>query len=276
MLLYQLLHDPETRSPNRYPFVVLVTEDVSQNKRDRLTYEGAIVKEIEKVKPLQHETRKAWQDVITKLRLFEMIEYDRVAFFDSDHVLTRPVDGEWIPKSDKNQTKLTIASADIFDDPAAAVQNNRNLKTKGATQPDEAPQPTTYLFASNAGSGGFNHSLPPPMGNNLNAGILVFQPSIELFNYHLSLTAPSVQSRYNGRYPEQGLWAYAHRRNGNMPWTQLDWRWNINWATYEDLEAGIASLHCKYWMLDNDTRLRDFALRIKWKMEGYWTRAEAL
>jgi len=97
MLLYQLVHDPKTRSPNKYPFVVLVTADVPQSKRDRLTLEGAIVKELEAVPPLQHETRKAWKDVITKLRLFEMVEYDLVAFFDSDHILTRPMDGEWMP-----------------------------------------------------------------------------------------------------------------------------------------------------------------------------------
>lgn len=55
-----------------------------------------------------------------------------------------------------------------------------------------------------------------------------------------------------------------------MPWTQLDWRWNINWATYRDLEAGIASLHCKYWDADLDDKLRDFAGSVRWRMEGYW------
>lgn len=95
MLLWQLKHDPATRSQNGYPFVVLVTEDVEQHKREQLIQEGAIVKEIAKLKPLQHKTRLAWQDVLTKLRLFEMVEYDRVCFLDSDHVLTRPIDGKF-------------------------------------------------------------------------------------------------------------------------------------------------------------------------------------
>lgn len=94
MLLYSLLHDPATRSNKSYPVVVLVTEDVAQHKRERLAYEGAIVKEVEKLNPLQHKTRKAWKDVLTKLRLFEMIEYDKVAFFDSDTLITRPIDGK--------------------------------------------------------------------------------------------------------------------------------------------------------------------------------------
>lgn len=170
-------------------------------------------------------------------------------------------------------------AAGIFEDKAVSPQYNKNLTTEGAIQPDEGPQPSTYVFASNAGSGGFDHKLPPGKGNNLNAGIVVFKPSRELFEYHMSLTTPVAETRYNGRYPEQGLWGYAHRRNGNMPWTQLHWKWNINWAVYEDVEAGVASIHTKYWNIGgkdgvDDPRLRDFALSIKAKMEGYWIRAD--
>lgn len=93
MLLYQLKHDSSTRSPNNYPFVVLVTEDVPPSKRERLIKEGAVVKQLEKLPPLQAQTRKAWRDVLTKLRLLEMVEYDLVCFLDSDHILIRPLDG---------------------------------------------------------------------------------------------------------------------------------------------------------------------------------------
>jgi alpha-N-acetylglucosamine transferase len=93
MLNWQLRHDPPTRSPNNYPFVVLVTSEVSQSKRARMEREGMIVKEVKKLK-LQHPTRKAWQDVLTKLRLFEMVEYDRLLFLDIDHVIARPMDGK--------------------------------------------------------------------------------------------------------------------------------------------------------------------------------------
>lgn len=64
-----------------------------------------------------------------------------------------------------------------------------------------------------------------------------------------------------------------------MPWTQLHWKWNINWANYGDVEAGVASIHTKYWNIGgvdgvDDPRLRDYALSILWKMEGYWTRGD--
>lgn len=258
MLLYQLRHDPATRSPNNYPFVVLVTDDVSPSKRERLQREGAIVKRIEKLKPLQHVTRKAWQDQITKLRLFEQIEYKKILYLDSDHFLTRPMDG-------------------IFEDEAAQVQQNKNLPAADATKSDEAPQPATYGFASNAGSGGYDHSIPPRKGNNVNGGFILLEPSLELFNYYLSLTTPETEGRYNGRYNEQGVWQYAHRRNGNMPWMQVHWKWNINWATYKDYTNGdFASLHTKYWGLDHDPQLRDLLMRIKWKMEGFWEAHDAL
>lgn len=79
-----------------------------------------------------------------------------------------------------------------------------------------------------------------------------------------------MEGRYNGRFPEQGLWMYAHRRDGNMPWAHVDWHWNINWATQKDLEAGVASLHSKFWELDDFPELWDFAMSIRWRMEGFW------
>jgi alpha-N-acetylglucosamine transferase len=134
---------------------------------------------------------------------------------------------------------------DIFHDPAVEPQKNKHKSDKNAVKADEALQPDEYVFASNARSGGYDHPLPPPMGNNLKAGILVFQPSIELFNCYVSLTTPETEKRFNGRYPEQGLGSYAHRRDGNMPWQQLDWRWNMNHACYNDIVSDIASVYSK-------------------------------
>ena len=71
MLIYQLLHDPETRTNTSIPFLVLVTEDVSQDKRDRLTKDGATVIEIGEIvfdwiKP----RRSRWKHVIDNLNVF--------------------------------------------------------------------------------------------------------------------------------------------------------------------------------------------------------------
>lgn len=198
--------------------------------------------------------RKQWQDVLTKLRLFELVQYDKVLFLDSDTLITKPMDA-------------------IFDDPAAQIQQNLGDTSEKKAPSDEGPQPKTYLFAGNAGSGGYKHVYPPPKGNNLNAGCMVFQPSMELFNYYLSIA--KLKDRFPGRTPEQSLWSYAHRRDGNMPWTQLHYDWNVNWATWNDSQNGIASLHSKFWELDHDKELQDYAMKIRWSMEGYWQGVDA-
>lgn len=78
------------------------------------------------------KTRKAWQDVLTKLRLFEQYQYDKILFLDSDTIITRRMDG-------------------IFEDPAANVQKNLGDNSGNRAPADEGPQPETYVFAGNAG-----------------------------------------------------------------------------------------------------------------------------
>lgn len=60
-----------------------------------------------------------------------------------------------------------------------------------------------------------------------------------------------------------------------MPWKQLHYDWNVNWATWNDTKRGIASLHSKFWELDHDQELRDYAMMIRWKMYGYWEGIES-
>ncbi|KAH8750442.1 nucleotide-diphospho-sugar transferase [Hyaloscypha finlandica] len=253
MMIYQLLHDPETRTNNSYPFVVLVTKDVSERKKNRLVKDGAEVIVVEKLSLEWAKVRKQWQDVLTKLRLFELVQFDKVLFLDSDTIITKRMDG-------------------IFDDPAAQSQKNLGDSSENKSPTDEGQQPSTYLFAGNAGSGGYDHVYPPPKGNNFNAGCMVFRPSKEMFEYYSRLA--KIKDRFPGRTPEQSLWSYAHRRDGNMPWKQLHHDWNVNWATWDDKEHGIASLHSKFWELDHDKKLQEFAMKIRWEMEGYWKGVE--
>lgn len=70
---------------------------------------------------------------MTKLRLFELYQYDKVVFLDSDTLITRRMDG-------------------IFDDSAAQIQQNKGDKSPEKMPADEGAQPETYLFAGNAGT----------------------------------------------------------------------------------------------------------------------------
>jgi alpha-N-acetylglucosamine transferase len=87
---------------------------------------------VKKLKLDWAKTRKAWQDVLTKLRLFELYQYDKVLFLDSDTLIMKRMDG-------------------IFGDPAARIQQNRGDHSEKLAPADEGPQPSTYVFAGNAG-----------------------------------------------------------------------------------------------------------------------------
>jgi alpha-N-acetylglucosamine transferase len=55
---------------------------------------------------------------------------------------------------------------------------------------------------------------------------------------------------------EQSLLNYALRREGAMPWVELDYRWNANFVNMKDYEGGVAALHEKLWKKGPD-RLRE-------------------
>jgi alpha-N-acetylglucosamine transferase len=87
-LTYQLLHDPKTRSKRAdIPFLVLCTKDVAISKVKRLELDGATVKVVPDV-PLPYWISTGvtrWKDQFTKLRIFEMVEYERVLFIALIH-----------------------------------------------------------------------------------------------------------------------------------------------------------------------------------------------
>lgn len=94
ILAYQLLHAPETSSRDKsIPFVVLVTENVSEEKRQRLRKDGAIVVVADYIKADWVKTETStWQDVMTKLRMWELTQFERICFLDGDTVLVEPLD----------------------------------------------------------------------------------------------------------------------------------------------------------------------------------------
>lgn len=253
ILSYQLLHAPETRSKNAsIPFIVLVTKDVPEEKRSRLRKDGA------HVVPVTYLTADwittdypAWRDVLTKLRLWELTQFERVCFLDGDTILTGPLD-------------------DVFDDPAVHLHHTGT--DNKAIKSDEAPLPRNYSFAGVPESKPI-HKYPPtdenhdyPNINYLNSGFFVYKPSLDVENYYISLM--NIPDRFNPELPEQNLFNYAHRREGNMPWTQLANTWNIHYPSIEDLNGGVRTLHEKWWAPVNEG-LRPYLESWRWRMEGF-------
>ncbi|CAK3850620.1 Hypothetical predicted protein [Lecanosticta acicola] len=250
VLAYQLLHSRSAGTNNSIPFLVLCTRDVSLRKRTILKSEGATIVLVEKLdNGWVQQGNPRWQDVMTKLRLFQLTQYSKICFIDADMLVTAPLDG-------------------VFFDEATLTQ--ATLPHQEAIKEDEAPLPRTYLFATHADYWGYDHEYPPPTSlSYLNCGFFVFTPSIPLFDYYVSLL--SLPGRFDPTFPEQNLLNYAHRQDGNMPWRPLWYGWNVNWPTEKDWRGGARSFHAKYW--DGDPS-HDPVLKAIWKeqraeMEGF-------
>ncbi|KAF2280461.1 putative glycosyl transferase family 8 family, partial [Westerdykella ornata] len=262
LLAYQLLHNPQTRSKNKgIPFVVFVGENVSEAKRERLRKDGAVIKEVKPIhadwiKPAQRE----YNEVLSKLRLWEHTEYDRICLLDSDIVLNKPIDG-------------------VFDDPAVALQTTGTNRSAEIYKEDEGELPTTYAFAA-AMETSPDHNYPPQVGNgdyirddNLNAGFMVFRPDKELFEHYMKILAQP--DRFNSALPEQSLLNYAHRWSANMPWKPIGNTWNVNFPYTRDIEAGVASVHEKFWAPAHQ-EMKPWLEAWRYRMEGFFEAMDEL
>jgi alpha-N-acetylglucosamine transferase len=255
VLTYQFLHHPSTRSQLDIPFLVLVPPHITEYKRQVLRAEGATVVPIELLVPKNNTLNPSntrWVDQFCKIRLFEMLQYDRILYLDTDMLLTKSLDGIW-------------------DEPAA-----QSVRTTGTNESfirsDEAPLPSTYLFTGVSDTG-INHAFPPKEGNDINGGFWLIRPDLTLYNYYLSLM--EIEGRFDPTFMEQNMLSYAHRREGNMPWTAFPMgKWNANWPNSRDVDGGCASLHDKFWRADNqdwiDRRVVEMWWRMQGSMEGFW------
>ena len=233
-LAFKLLHDPTTRSDPPIPFIVLVTPDYEPRKRRRLEAYGAEVRELELLEAdWIQPAMPRWHSVMTKLRLFQMTEFEKILFLDADQMILRRLDN-------------------IFNE-VNATSVRQNVKQ---IREDEAPLPEQYLLAGRPEfKTDYSHKVPPAEDNpshkgynTLNAGFLLLKPSMTLFDYYMSVLG--IEGRFDSRFPEQNLLQYAHRQNGNMPWRHLDWHWNVNWGRFEDIDEGVRSFHSRFFLKD--------------------------
>ncbi|MCJ1308332.1 hypothetical protein MMC25_001985 [Agyrium rufum] len=257
-LTYQLLHDPKTRSKRaEIPFLVLCTQDVTTSKLKRLELDGATVEVIADV-PLPHWISTGvtrWKDQFTKLRIFEMVQYERVLFIDADTLIVKPIDG-------------------IFDEPIIQTPMTPLLHRTLELKVDEKPLPSNYSFAArsdNAFSGERDHPFPPPPTESFSAGFWLAAPSKEMSEYLMSVMGN--WRRFNPHTMEQSLLNYAFRRGGVMPWYELGWEWSATWPNLRDLEGGVRSLHEK-WDRTGPEELREKWRKVKIEMETFQRKRE--
>ncbi|KAF1989925.1 glycosyltransferase family 8 protein [Aulographum hederae CBS 113979] len=256
VLAYQLLNQPSTRCNESIPFIVLVPPHVAKSKREVLKASGATIVPVSLLTPKTdwaHPGSERFQDQFTKLRLFELEEYDRIMYLDSDMLITKPLDGIW-------------------NEPAATkiYKSNKTLASS-----DESALPDSYMITGVGETFGVDHTDLQESPDMLNGGFFMLRPDKALFKHYVSIL--NIPNRFESGLMEQSLLNYAHRADGPMPFSHFPTKkWNVNWPTVLDYDEHVPTLHDKFWEGTEgggDWRSRelvDLWWRVRGRMEGWW------
>lgn len=169
------------------PVVVMVTPTVSESLRKRLIRDGAIVYPFEFLRSQSkwvHAAEEPWNDVMTKLRVWEMTQYSRILVLDG-----------------------------VFNDLGAQIRTTKEMSSYKPLD-GEAPLPKTYLLASLSEVWDSTHQFPPKKGTGLktigymNAGFFLLAPSIDSLNHYKSYL--EIPDSLDPKYPEQNLLNKIH------------------------------------------------------------------
>lgn len=253
ILAYQILHADDTKCRKRTPFIVIVTPDVTEEKRRQLTADGAVVIEPEEVvlPSWIRSDEEIWLKHFTKLRALELTEFNRILVMDATHVLMRPLD-------------------DVFSDPAVAAAQNTTITKLQGHDNLEIP-PAQFVFAARTNNE-FNlmreHIVPPTSGESLSVSFWVAAPCLQLHDYLVSELQQPMQ--FNAQNAEHQLFNHAFRHDGPMPWKELNYTWATNWSNEKDYNASIAAIHDRFWLGISPKVLQDMWWKRKAEMEAYF------
>ena len=269
MLGYQLLHDPVTKNRLDAPLIVMAAPNTSEAKIDRLERDGLTIFRItDPIDPPLYRDydTKHFIGVWNKLEIWRWTQYDRVIFVDSDHLLIKPLD-------------------EILQETETQVYQNKRLVQ---TPADEGEQPSEYLFAPSPelkmgdyATGG-NHFPPTKDEYNpgdhgegyINSGLFVIKPDLKMFDYFMSVM--SQPNKFDSTYPEQNLFNYVFRPDGNLPWKMLDVKWSTHFPTMNAVKGGAHAVHEKWWMDWLEPAFMNWMVSWRWRMEGYYTAWDSL
>lgn len=205
-----------------YPLVVLVTDSLEESSVEALRLEAKhsnlIVKVIE---PLvlpngQKGTLIAerFADTWTKLRAFELFEYDTCCFLDADITVYRNMD-EIFDLALPDKSWIAAAHACVcnldHDDWAPDAWKKENCGYTNLRHPSalESGFPVPSDLA------------PPHTWALLNGGVFLYKPHEELWEamHHFFLTSPNLRSF---QFPDQDFLAEFFRGT----WLSLPWKYN--------------------------------------------------
>jgi alpha-N-acetylglucosamine transferase len=127
LLIWSLMHDPETRDENR-PVIVLTTDRVPREWQLQLAADGADVRKVGWLDG-HFDGRAAtgrYEHLETKLNIFNQTDFQLLFFIDADHVLFKPLEPVWQDATALPGTPAMMAQPDPGYDVLLQVQNSFN------------------------------------------------------------------------------------------------------------------------------------------------------
>lgn len=206
-----------------YPLVILYTPSLPASLLPALKREAsltnAVLQPIEMLLPKEQGTLIAerFRDTWTKLRVFEMLEWERVCFLDADMLVFRNMDEIFDTKLPSHPEGTGIAANHVCvcnldrDKWAPEDWNEENCAFRGRSHPQALINPPPV---PKTGEGKQTHTL-------LNSGLFLFEPSHETWEKMLDFlnTSPLLKDYL---FPDQDFLADFFRDR----WTSVGWQYN--------------------------------------------------
>ncbi|KAI0051734.1 glycosyltransferase family 8 protein [Auriscalpium vulgare] len=233
---------------SNYPLIILTTPSLPQQTLDVLRRRGIDTIPIKDLRPSNPftlpEENKRFADTWTKLRAFELVQYDRVVMMDSDMLVLRNMDELF----DLDLPEGWIAAAHV-----CACNPNR---IKDYPE-DWVPENCAYTGLKAVATGGLPEPTPitatsPRAHTLLNSGLVVLRPSMNDANA-LKAIVNDWDRVKNYKFPDQDALA-AHFLG---KWTPLPYAYNA-------LKT-LKLIHVPLWR-DDEVRCLHYILSDKpWK-----------
>ncbi|ORY80527.1 nucleotide-diphospho-sugar transferase, partial [Protomyces lactucae-debilis] len=226
-LVWRILWSPW--STKKYPMTVLVCPITPHIVRDILRGQGAIVEELPFLDgPEVRLNVGRWQDMYSKLSIWNLTSWDKIAFMDVDALPIKNIDDIFdVPTQVCNKTRMNSDDYQLY-------QNH----------PSEAEEFCNYLFAGVEWPDYF-------LGRHeLNAGFLLLKPNRLM--YERLLIARYQTDKYAVAHLEQGLLAsdeVGFGQKSPFPMHRLSRAYNVGLGVYYDKElvSRAKVLHEKIW-----------------------------
>ncbi|MFS2223160.1 glycosyltransferase family 8 protein [Pantoea sp. B65] len=202
----QALHKSLRQSKTRYPLLVMVTENIAPATCAQLKAGGCEVIAVSPLSPhpelARHYASAQFAEVWTKLRAWQLTDYQRLVFLDADMLVVQNMD--------------ELMSVELPENGIAACHACRCNPNRIATYPKSwVPENCFYSWQDR------QRAAPEQLDAYFNAGFLVLTPDAEIFRQlEQRIAAIDDLSRYP--FSEQDLL----NEHFNRRWKVLPWIYN--------------------------------------------------